>query len=279
MSTFFVWIGGVATTTAGAWISSRFHNYQQEWKDHRDELREKVLQPMRMGLVKYISPFLCGQAPILVTEHAATGFDFDASVTDAPEKYGPVLVAKFPTAFVFGPIDSALLHDARTNHLRKLFAKFDQIDRDWMTYCADCHIWAMKVARKIPEGSGLPPFPNSDPRGPYVMHYQLAVFLYNRLFHFPTVVLRKEENDSQSAHCWLKGDPYTLAAGTPEQIDTLIADLNKLQRSENEAVTPLRDRAGTLQSRYTTFMEELEYAIATRRFHGGCEFVKFLSFP
>jgi hypothetical protein len=109
MSTLFGWISGVVTTTAGAWISGRLHNYQQEWKEHRDDLREKVLQPLRMGLVKYISPFLCGQAPILATEHAATGFDFDASVTDAPEKYGPVLVAKFPFAFVFGPIDSALL--------------------------------------------------------------------------------------------------------------------------------------------------------------------------
>src|SRR5260370_15095673 len=186
MSTFFAWIGGVATTTAGAWISSRFHNYQQEWKEHRDDLREKVLQPMRMGLVKYISPFLTGRSPILVTEHTATEVNFDASVTDDPEKYGPVLVAKFPTALVFGPIDSALLHDARTNHLPQLFVNFDQIDKDWMAYCADCPIWEMRLARRIQENSGLTAFPSPDPRGPYVMHYRLAVFLYMRLFRFPT---------------------------------------------------------------------------------------------
>lgn len=279
MSTLFGWISGVATTTAGAWISGRLHSYQQEWKKHRDDLREEVLRPLRMGLVKYISPFLCGQAPILVTEHAATGFDFDASVTDAPEKYGPVLVAKFPSAFVFGPIDSALLYDVRTNHLPQLFAKFDQIDRDWMAYCGDCHIWAMRLARKIQEGSGLPPFPNPDPRGPYVMHYQLAVFLYNRLFRFPTVVLQKAEEPNVGSHYSLTGGAYTLAVGTAEQMDALIADLNKLQQSENEPVTPLRDRAGALQSQYTKFMEELDYAIANRQLHGRCGFVKFFSFP
>ena len=279
MSTFFAWIGGVATTTAGAWVSSRFHNYQQEWKEHRDDLREKVLQPTRMGLVKYISPFVCGKTPILVTEHAATGFDFEASVTVDPEKYGPVLVAKFPTASVFGPIDSALLHDVRTNHLPQLFAKFDHIDRDWMAYCADCHIWAMRLARKIQERSGLLAFPAADPRGPYVMHYRLAVFLYMRLFRFPTGAIQKEEKEMHPPHFWLKGGSYTLAVGSSEQMDALIAHLNKLQQSETEAVSALRDRAGALHSRYINFLEELDYAIATRQLPGRCEFVKFFSFP
>lgn len=279
MSTILGWIGGAATTIAGAWISSRFHDYQQEWREHREDLRGKVLHPMRMELAKYISPFLSGQSPVLVTEHAATGFSFGASVTDDPERYGPVLVAKFPTAFVFGPIDSALLHDARTNHFRELFAKYDQIDKDWMAYCADCHIWAMRLARRIQEGSGLPAFPSSDPTSPYVLHYHLAVFLYMRLFRFPTGAILKEDKDMHPPHYWLRVGSYTAAAGSSEQMDALIADLNKLQESGNEMVTPLRDRAAALHSRYIKFMEELDYAIAARRLHGRCEFVRFLSFP
>lgn len=279
MNVFLGWIGGVATTTAGAWLSGRFHNYQQEWKEHREDLSENVLQPMRMGLLKYISPFLTGQSPILVTEHAATGFNFDASVTDDPEKYGPVLVAKFPTALVFGPIDSALLHDARTNHFPELFKKYDQIDRDWMAYCADCHIWAMRLARKIQESSGLPAFPSSDPRGSYVMHYSLAVFIYIRLFRFGTGAIQKEDKEMHPPHFWLKGGSYTLAVGTSEQMDALIANLDKLQQSEAEAASPLREKAGVLHSRYVKFLEELDYAIATRQLHGRCEFVRFLAFP
>jgi hypothetical protein len=171
VSTVFGWIGGVATTAVGAWVSGRFHSYEQERKEHRDELKNKVLVPLRAGLERNASPLLMGQAPLLSIEHAATDFDATASVTEEPAKYGPVLVAKFPSAAIFGPLDSALLHDARTNHFQHLFTKFDGIYNGWTKHNADCHAWVAQIARKILQDSGLPAFPNPpDAPGPYVMH-------------------------------------------------------------------------------------------------------------
>ena len=275
VSTFLGWIGGVATTTVGAWVSSRFHNYEQERKAHRDDLKDKVLLPLRTGLERFASPLLTSQAPILSIEHAATEFDSNARVTEEPAEYGPVLVAKFPSAAVFGPLDSALLHDTRTNHFQGLFAKFDGIYNSWMKYSADCHAWVAQLARKILQASGLPAFPNPDSAGPYVMHYRLAVFLYQRLFRFQTFALRKQE-ERGSWH--VTGAQYTLAVGSEEQVDALIADLDRLQESENESALRLRESAGALQSRYTEFMEELAYAIADRRLDGRCGLVKFFVF-
>jgi hypothetical protein len=31
VSTFLGWIGGVATTAVGAWVSGRFHSYEADW--------------------------------------------------------------------------------------------------------------------------------------------------------------------------------------------------------------------------------------------------------
>jgi hypothetical protein len=276
VSTFLGWVGGVATTAVGAWVSGRFHSYEQERKEHREDLKDKVLVPLRAGLERYASPLLTGQVSLLSIEHAATDFDASASVTEEPAKYGPVLVAKFPSAAIFGPLDSALLHDARTNHFRGLFGKFDEIYNSWMKHNADCHAWAAQLARKILQGSGMPAFPDPpDSPGSYVMHHGLAVFLYQRLFQFQTFAVRKQEERER----WiLTGAQYTLAVGTEEQVDALIAHLNRLQESESEPALRLRETAGTLHSRYTGFMEELAYSINDRRLEGRCGLVRFFVF-
>jgi hypothetical protein len=107
------WIGGVASTAVRSWLGGRFQGYEQERKGHRDELAEKVLRPLRAGLEKHFKPLVTLQQPLLSIEHAATEFDRSALVTEEPAKYGPYLVARFPSESVFGPIESTLLHDAR----------------------------------------------------------------------------------------------------------------------------------------------------------------------
>jgi hypothetical protein len=58
----------------------------------------------------------------------------------------------------------------------------------------------------------------------------------------------------------------------------LIADLDRLQKSEAEFAQGLRESAGVLQSRYVSFMEELAYAMNDRGLDGRCGFVKFFVF-
>jgi hypothetical protein len=98
VSTFLGWIGGVATTAVGAWVSGRFHSSEQERKEHREDLRDKVLVPLSADLGRYAKPLLTSQVPLLSIEHAATDFDATARVTEEPAKFGSVLVAKFPSA-------------------------------------------------------------------------------------------------------------------------------------------------------------------------------------
>jgi hypothetical protein len=266
-------VTGVGSTVAGSWVTGKIQSYDQERMAHRDDIRDKILQPLRTGLGQHVSPLMSGQAPILLTEHAATSFDFNARVTEEPTKFGPVLVAKFPSARVFGPLDSALLHDAETNHLPRLFAKFNEVYKGWSKYSGYCHAWAMRVARQILETSGLPAFPNPGPAGSgYVMHYQLAVFLYQRLFRFLTMALQKQEQGTQ----WtLTGGPYALAVGTSEQMDLLIAHLEQLQKTENDTALQLRDKASALHLQYDEFLRALDLAIASRKLHGHCDLVSF----
>jgi hypothetical protein len=266
-------VTGIGATVAGSWITGKIHTYDQERMAHRDEIRDKILQPLRAGLSEHVTPLLIGQAPILLTEHAATSFVINARVTEEPTKFGPVLVAKFPSARVFGPLDSALLRDAETNHLPRLFVNFNVVYKEWTKYSGDCHAWAMRVARQILEISGLPAFPNfGQTRDGYVMHFQLAVFLYQRLFRLLTMALQKQQ---QGAQWTLTGGAYTLAAGTSEQIDSLIAQLEQLRETENDVALRLREQASALHVRYDEFLRELDFAIASRKLHGHCDLVRF----
>jgi predicted transcriptional regulator len=107
------------------------------------------------------------------------------------------------------------------------------------------------------------------------MHYGLAVFLYQRLFRFQTFAIRKQEERER----WtLTGAQYTFAVGSEERVEALIAALNRLQESESEPALRLREAAGTLQSQYSEFMEELAYSINDRRLEGRCGLVRFFVF-
>jgi len=128
----------------------------------------------------------------------------------------------------------------------------------------------------ILENSGLPAFPSSEPSGVYVMHYRLAVFIYLRLFRFQTYSVRRERVNTYKPDRWsLTGGDYTLAVGTENQIDLLIADLDRHQESEIENALRLRGNAEALQSRYMKFLQQLDYAIASRRLRGRCDLVNF----
>ena len=174
-----VWIGGVGTTVAGSWISSKIHNYHEGRAAHLEEIKHKVLIPIREGLENF-RPILFHQTPVVSVGFAAKNYRENARVTEVPIESGPLLVAAFPGASIVGGTEPALLEDARSNHFRELMAEFDGFVRQYSAHSGELHVWVAKIAKEILERSGLPEFPNRDSgsqRNTYVMHYHLAVFV------------------------------------------------------------------------------------------------------
>ena len=98
-------IGGAASTVVGSWISSKIHVYYEQRKAHLDDLKEKVLIPLRTSLQGLRSKVFHLTPVVFVEMAAATHFDEKAKATEEPTEQGDVLVAAFPGAKVFGLLD------------------------------------------------------------------------------------------------------------------------------------------------------------------------------
>src|SRR5205823_2965919 len=103
------WIGGIAATVIGAGIINKIKIYQDERKSHRDELKQRVLIPLRDGLAQHFRPLVFGLEPLVFVETSAqTEFREDAKATESQIEQGDVLQGAFPSSLVFGPLDSVL---------------------------------------------------------------------------------------------------------------------------------------------------------------------------
>jgi hypothetical protein len=260
---------GRATKFGDLWITNRIHTHDEQRAKHHEDLREKILTPLRDGLATHFKPLVALQVPMINIQHAAKEYSDDAKVTEEPSKWGPVMVVPFPSAMVFGPLPSVLLEDARKNHYAKLMRSVDTFVNGYLGFAGELHRWVSRIAKQILTDSGLPMFPNPN-QGPYVMHYRLAKFVYLRTFRFETGVLRTEV-DGQ--HSLLKGGDYTLAVGSADQIAAQVEHLNRLIDSEAAMGASLREKGGVLHSRFNDLLGEIEFAIASQRLYGRCDLV------
>jgi len=268
-----IWIGGVIATIIGSWIASKIRIYHDNRKVHLDELKEKVLAPVREGLLHNFGAAVSQQVPLLVAQWAHVAFDERAKVTEEPTVDGEVLLAPFPTSKVFGPIPSALLQDAKKNHFSKLMARIDGFLSKWGAHVGLWHVWATRLSREILKQSGLNPYPTKGPTTQsYVMHQRLALFVCNRLVGFGAYPLTIEP---QSAVCILRGADVSLAFGSREKIEALIALLDQLIETERPHAMELRSKATALQEEFNKICNELDYALASRRPWGRCDLVTF----
>jgi hypothetical protein len=270
------WIGGVMTTVAGSWISSKIHVYHENKRTHRDEIKEKVLIPLRTGLEEHFRPLVFHQKPVVfVVPGATTELREEAKVTEDPAERGDVLVAAFPGALVFGPLDPALHEDANRNHFRELEGRVNEFVAAWTAHAGECHRWVLRIAHEILTKSGLEAFPNRT-AGPgpkfYVMHYRLAVFIYERLFLLQTGRL---ELNCSALPCTLNGEECTIATGSREQLEALTEELDRLRVSEGATAHSLRNQAAELQKNFTGLTPALDLAIASKRLRGKCGLVTF----
>ncbi len=270
------WIGGIVAAVIGSWVANKIKIYQDERKSHRDDLKQRVLIPLHDGLEQHFKPLVFNLRPaVTVGMGVTTHFDEKAKATEEQTEQGDVLLSPFPGSTVFGSLDAVLLEDAKKNHFSKQMAEVDRFVQRWITYASECHAWVSRIAREILAGSGLPAFPLKDMGPdiqPVVTHFRLAVFVYKRLFKQHAPALRVVPMEP---HWTVQGEGCTAALGSKEQMDGLVAQIEKLLESEQATARRLLNIAGELQNDFQELMPRLEYAIAARRLRHRCDLVTF----
>lgn len=270
-----VFIGGVASTVVGSWVASKIRVYHDQKNAHRDDLKKMVLEPLRSGLKHHFGPLVSNLASVLQVEHAARKIKPTAKVTQDPIEEGPVLVAAFPSAKVFGPVDDVFLEDARKNHHREAMVQADKFVSSWAVHAGDYHRWAMNVANEILTASGLAAFPNRERvLRPYVMQFQLAVFVYKRLVQQPTPAIEIGGADAYGL-CIMKAGDYSAAVGTEGQMKALAELLDQLIAREEPQVFKFRETAVGLHENYNKVIRGLDSAIASRKLRKRCDLLTF----
>ncbi len=274
------WAGGVATTVAGSWISSKVHLYYEEKKAHLQEIKTKVLDPLRTGLDEHFRPLVGNIQPNVVVEPGApTLFDEQAKSTEETNESADLLIGRSPAARVFAGVDDALLEDAKRNHFTEQLSSLDTFLGNWRSYTGDCYAWVGGMAREIRMRSGLPPFAPSRKQeqwveSTYVMQFRTAVFVYKRLFrlHAPALRVNVSTNSDLSR---IDGEGTALAFGRTAEIEALIRLIDELGESQRQVAAELQTRLVTLQKEFHEVIRKLNYAAASRRLHNGCDLVTF----
>jgi hypothetical protein len=270
------WVGGIIATVIGSWITNRIKIYQDERKSHRDELQQRVLIPLHDGLEQHFRPLVFNLRPVVtVAMGATTHFDAEAKATEEQIERGDVLLSPFPASTVFGSLDPVLLEDAKKNHFNEQMAEVDRFINRWTAHASECHAWVSKIAQEISAKSDLPEYPpkyEGPGFRPYVAHLRLAVFVYKRLFQQQAPALRLEQNEP---YWTVNGEACTAALGSKEQMDGLVALIDKLREKEAPTAQRLLGKAGELQKEFQELLPKLEYTIAARRLHNRCDLVTF----
>src|SRR6185437_870771 len=124
------WIGGAATTVVGSIVASRIRVYDDNRKSHRDELRARMLEPLRDGVREHL-PLFAHRVPVIVEVWGYHSLAINARVDEPNVSYGPQLQAMNPWPAIFGSTDRALLEDARATHFAGLMGEASAIASAW----------------------------------------------------------------------------------------------------------------------------------------------------
>jgi hypothetical protein len=272
-----IYVGGVVTTIFGSWVSSKLRIYDDSRKAHLDDIKQKVLIPLRDGLLDHYGPLVSHRSHVVVEKWGIRQRKDNVSVTESPNEDGPLLEKTIPD--VLASTDQALFIDAKQRHFRELLEQTEQFLAAWKTYASECGTWVLKLSDEILAEANLPAHPVRH-GSPYVMHYRLAVFVYRRLFRSLDFVLHKREpsnwvKGTSSSGWYIDGFDGQPAQGTEQQIDALLSSLDVLMKNEKDTAERILEKARALETHLASVTGELTYAIAARRLHKRCDLVSF----
>jgi hypothetical protein len=268
-----IYISGIASTIVGSFIANKIRVYQDNRNAHLDDIKGKVLVPIKNTLTEKYGPLVNHRSPVVVEDWGVREQKAKVSVTEYPTDQGPILVTVTPN--IGGMADQALYVDARERHFRKLVLHVEQFLAEWQAHANACHTWVLGLSQEILDKCQLPEHPVSI-GSDYIMQYRLAVFVYRRLFQSLDRALSKRNPNPGGAETWsIEGFDGTAAQGSERQIDTVLSELDRLIEREKSTADRLRADALALADRFSSLRAELSYAIAGRRLHKRCNFVPF----
>lgn len=265
-----IYVGGVATTVAGSWIASKIRVYHDNRNLHRDDLKQRDLVPLRAGLIDSYLPLAGRKVLAIRTNWGDRALNESAKLTEEPLEMGVMLITEDPRPNVEANLDEALFADARQHHYERLVSEWQGLASRWSAHVRECERWVSRIADRILTESGLPPFQAPDD---YVMHLYLALFLYQRLFGFPTRPLAKSTVGHRPC---LANNSITVALGDDQKMDKLLATLDEIRETEREPADELMAGSRRMAEEFATLSNELGLAIAERKLYGRCRMVGFL---
>ena len=63
-----IYVGGVVTTIFGSWVSGKLRVYDDSRKAHLDDIKQKVLIPLRDGLLEHYGPLVSHRSHVVIGE-------------------------------------------------------------------------------------------------------------------------------------------------------------------------------------------------------------------
>jgi hypothetical protein len=267
-----VYIIGAASTVVGSLVASKIRVYHDNRTAHLTEIKERVLKPIYDGLTSQYHGLVEHRSPVVndgwgVIERR----DAIAGVTQSPIDDGPILKSETPD--VLASADITLYTDAKQRHFRKQIEHLERFLEAWHAHVEECRAWVSDMSNLILAESALPAHP-SPTVGRYIMNQRLGVFLYRRLFHNLDNVLLKSQN-TPGVNAWKLEGFGALAGGIEQEIDDILACLNRLITNEKDHADLLLKKAAALEQVFSSLCRELNYAMASRALHRRCDLVPF----
>jgi hypothetical protein len=154
------WIGGIVATVLGSWLASKIRTYHDSVKSHHDDLKNKVLTPLRDVLTMNLPLFKHGK-PVVFESWERLAYAKDARAEEDAGRHGPLLKAVNPWTETFDSVDRALFEDARTGHHKELISEALAVAASWEKHCQQCLKWAGQIAVSILKSSKMNAYPQS----------------------------------------------------------------------------------------------------------------------
>src|SRR4029077_15939293 len=159
--------------------ASKIRVYHDNRKAHLDDIKERVLVPLKDSLTQY-GVLVSHKSPVVAHGWGTRARSAKLSVTEYPTQDGPILTKIAPD--IRAATDPALYMDAKQRHFPRIVRNAEDFLTSWQTHVDACYVWVQGLSQEILDKSQLPEHSGAIVPA-YIMHYRLGVFVYRRLFN------------------------------------------------------------------------------------------------
>jgi hypothetical protein len=266
-------IGGVVSTVVGSWVSSKIHVFHENRRAHRDELKAKVLIPLRDCLEVDFTPVVTLQQAAVCGRWDNASFVNVARSTENQNRFELVLEAVHPWQKFKVDADPALYQDARKKHFPELLNGAEDLASAWEDYAGQVRLWIEEISQQLSRSTDLPPMKGGSAVGAFIDSGFLALFVYKRLCRLQAPSLTKR---SSGGELWeLQSGGTTVALGPAHKLNELTDLVDAVIAGQEKKSAFFAGRAKELERQLETLKDEVRLALATTRLRKQCDLVTF----